>query len=453
MTVKVAFIPLSLDDSESRDAVKETTLKNIYAFAPALYEACWDDAAEGASSQRYQGHDHTEEGGGGPLIRGLCLSEHGGDDYLYQLDFTEAGQRLEISQQANSNRRVVRGGNYTYPVSPMLGGVLEGWFLYTGANSTFFVEMGFGADPIEVEGDTGETPRKVPFSVPLKPGEMNKLSMYVRCDEYDPENPPQFTLYAIYLSETRNSYGSRPPALQVPPSAGVGVVKAGHMTLAQELVEDQLFLDSDALLRPSAMLNATYEGIEDAPAPGASSQTIAGHDHDPLGWGGRALGRNVIYRAGCGGGTMFSSSIGSASSYQRVDDGGLRESDGEAMFEAPVSPGLTSSGSPPTTAPYLTAEIYLVTDPDATSGATVLLRMRNRTTGNYSAVTTLGPGIVKNGRFAIDKIPCQPGWNLMDLEISCSVDSTTIYVNQVVIYENTARGGGGRSASSGTYKP
>jgi len=71
-----------LDADESGDAETHT---RAYAFGNALFEGIFDKRAPGASSQRIQGHDHTDSTvsgyqGGRPLARHVCYNAYRADN-------------------------------------------------------------------------------------------------------------------------------------------------------------------------------------------------------------------------------------------------------------------------------------------------------------------------------------------------------------------------------------
>jgi len=199
------------------------------------------------------------------------------------------------------------------------------------------------------------------------------------------------------------------------------------------------------------MLNAINEATEGDKAPGATSQTVQGHDH--AGQGGVALARNVVALAGNGNSTLFTVAIATASTYEKADGTatGSRTDAGLAILEGYVSPGIDNQADAPSSTPYLSAYVYIYEDQSDTS--TVTLRITNESNGFVSAETVLGSGTVKKGWFLIDQIPCdEDAVNGFDLEIkSDKVGVTgdhTIRTLGIIISEVAGVGAVGQSSGS-----
>lgn len=445
---------LTLAAIAARSEVVQTAWQDLYKSCCALYETLWDAAPLGASSQIYQGHDHTPKYGGAPITRGLIWSEVSADTELYSLTFTEANQKLALTNGATAAYARTQGGLWRSFISPGLSrlGRLTGWICYEARNSSFVLKMANGGIEIELPQTTAELPQWIEVSAPMEPGTWQRFEPTVECGEYDSENPPILKIFAVQLEEEEAArVGVAGAPVRLPVSAASGVVPVGHMRLEQDLVADEEWLDSDMVLRAAAMLNSIYEGTEATAVMGASSQTVKGHDHGD--YGGRAVARNVVVAAGNGANILFRCPIASAASWIKGDGegAGTRTNAGITMFSGYVSPGLDSSGSPPSSAPYLTGWVYLYENQSALS--TVEVRIYNDNTGNTSAVTTIGAGTEKKGWFPVNFIPCEGDtWNDFDVEIKSDKVGVTgdhdIYLNAVVIAEEAQGGAVGVSSGS-----
>jgi hypothetical protein len=445
---------LTLAAVAARSEVVQTAWQDIYKSLCALYETLWDATPAGASSQVYQGHDHTPTFGGAPITRGLIWSEVSADTPLYTVTFDEANQTRSLTTGATANKTRSQGGVWRSFVSPGLSrlGSLTGWICYEAQNSSFVLKMATGGAEIELPETTAELPQWIEVRAPIEPGTWQRFDPTISCGNYDEEKGTSVKIYALQLEEEAAARVGVPGIpIRLPVAAASGVVPVGHMALEQDLVADEEWLDSDAILRGVAMLNALYEGTEALASIGASSQSVKGHDHGS--YGGRAVARNVVVSAGNGNNGLFTCPIPSASTWIIADGNGAgsRSDAGIPMFVGYVSPGLSSSGNPPTTAPYLTAWVYIYENQSDTS--TVDLRIYNSTTGTLSAVTTLGAGTVKRGWFPIDKVPCDgDAWNDFDLEVrSDKVGVTgdhTIRIHALIIAECAGLGAVGVSSGS-----
>lgn len=449
MGIQRGWKELSLALVEARDKIVEGWLQRLYRAAATLYEVLWDDAAPGAASQEYQGHDHTPNGGGSPIYRGVVWSENGGDLVLYQPSFGAANDEVPLTEDATATSSNLRQDASLMRVLESPGlvrgvGLLTGWICYEARNSTFTIQFGNG-EAIELPATPNELPQWVAISTPLKfPGSWSAHDPRVRCGEYDPENEPALKIYAIHLEEEQAALaGLGGASLPVPiPAAAGGNVPSGHMELEEDLVAAEEWMDTDSLLRPLSMLNAVFEGTESSAAPGRTTRAVKPHDHDPDGYGGRAVGRGLVCMAANGNRGLWTSTP-SVNTWTNAD-GGERDVD---MMVGYVSPGLTSSGSPPSAIPYLGAQVYLYIDGAAAS--IVDLRMQTTATPTYSETTTIGAGTEKKGWFRINKIPCEgDAWNGFDLEIRTDTGGQTIKVLACLIVEESGSGAQGSSAGS-----
>lgn len=445
---------LTLAAVAARSEVVQTAWQDLYKSCCALYETLWDAAPTGASSQVYQGHDHTPKFGGAPITRGLIWSEVSADTALYTVAFDAANQTRSMTTGATTNKARSRGGVWRSFVSPGLSrlGKLTGWICYEAQNSNFVLKLTANGEEIELAETTAEKPRWIEVSCPLEPETWQRFDPTILCGDYDAEKGAIVKIYAIQLEEEAGArFGLAGIPIRLPVAAADGVVPVGHMALEQDLVADEEWLDADVILRAVSILNAIYEGTEAMAAIGASSQTVKAHDHGD--YGGRAVARNVVVAAGNGNNGLFICPIADVAIWVAADGNGSgsRSDAGIAMFSGYVSPGLDSAGNPPSTAPYLTAWVYIYEDQSDLS--TVNLRIYNSNTGTLSAVTTVGAGTPKKGWFPIDFVPCDgDAWNDFVLEIrSDKVGVTgdhTIRTHALIIAECAGLGAVGVSSGS-----
>lgn len=435
-----------------RDQVTELWAQRAYRRANALYEALWDATPPGGSGRTYQGHDHTPQGGGGPINRG-CLWSACTLETLTELSFSAKNQSQEIPGSPNDSAMV--------HASPGLrtSALLTGWICYYARNSDRFrLELAPEGTiyDFDLEVGSGESAIWQKFVVPLAwAGEWKARNFYVRCGSYDSDNSPAVSIYAIQLDELVDTMGrGGVPETERPASTG-SIVLVSFPVLEDELVAADEWVDAFALRELYAFGNGLYEGTGEMRAPGASSQTCYGHDHDPSNHGGRIIARGGCYTASLGATTYLYRIAWNGISYSGyqawdLDDGADRRSAasvGMALFWC--SPGMTSSGSPPSSEPYLTARLFVQWNAGMAS-PTMRFRAKHISTGNYSAVTEIAATASYSDWVTVDYIPCE-GDDINELQWEVEMVGTMTTVNidlyAFVVYE--VPGEGARSAPGG----
>lgn len=435
-----------------RDEVTETWGERSYQAANAEYEATFDATAPGASSQTYQGHDHTPQGGGGPINRGCLWSACTVSAALVEMGFSAKNQAVEMVASGAALDTLM------LHASPGLRStaLLTGWICYYARNSDRFrVELDEFPTPydFDLEVSAGEKINWARFVLPVvAPGKWKLRNLFVRCGSYDSASAPALSIYALQIDELPDVLNNRGRVhLQQPASTGKTIYVAFD-SLEDDLVAVGEWLDSYSLKILYGFENGLYEGIEDRRAPGASSQTCRGHDHDSSNYGGRALARGGCYTATLQGTTQLYRLAYNGTSYSGYyawdyDDGTTRRSNnniGMALFW--VSPDLTSSGNPPTGPPYLTAKLYVEWNADPAT-PTFNFRAKHLASGNYSAVTTKSSTASFSGWITIDMIPCAgDAINEIQFEVEMTGTGNTVNIDLYAFEIYEVPGVGGRTA-------
>jgi len=232
------------------------------------------------------------------------------------------------------------------------------------------------------------------------------------------------------------------PEAESPARTG-DTIRSAFPALEETLFDADEFAHAYALRSLYEFGNALYEGIEEKRAPGASSQVCRGHDHDASNYGGRAIAHGGCYTATILDTTYLYRIAWVGASYSGyyawdLDDGVDRRSAasvGMAVFW--VGPGLSSSGSPPTNPPYLTAKLHVRWT--AASGVPSFnFRALHIASGNYSAVTSVSAAPSYDAWIEIDKIPCVGNAvNEIQLEVEMTGVSITVDIDLIAftIYE------------------
>ena len=435
----------------------------------ALEEALFDITV--GTSQVYKGHDHAA-GGGASICRGNVFSFDGGTTALYLFQPTAGGQRAVLNSASGSLDPTL--GNYR--ISPGLpkGSPAKAHLVYSAKNSGFKLELIEALTnlqtprAVELElpptyaGSEDEVAAVVFFDLPIVSGEMNSHAVFATNTEYNADNEPELKILRIGAAEVDGFTTQR--RFKDPRSVIVGTPSNQEIyrwwcDLNDELAATDEWGDSELWFRLFTKANAMFEAIGDSSASPTASQKVKGHDHAPstvTGYqGGRVLARNTQYSGGKGRTPMFTCDVTSAGTYVKADSGNTakfqRSGNGQPLFKMEVSEGLISSGNPPSSAPYLTARVFLRW---VDTLANVSARFYNSTTGDYSAVTTTSPTRTapdsNRADIEVDFIPCQGGTNSLDLEITsdrASGTDVTVEVEKVIIQE--VAGVGGETASSG----
>lgn len=397
---------LKLDSIAARTKVLQDTFLRAYRAANALYEALWDVAAPNTAAQVYQGHDHTPEGGGGPIHRGCVWSEmrFNTDDPLFLYPFTAANQTVGYLE--GSDRE---GSPLRYMTSPGIaaGRPMRGWICTwcSGASEFFLVTP----DGQEFALPSGSTERRLwtPFEIfTTDPRAVYDTTILrFRNRGYDAEDAPILRVWGIVISETDATVENVGTSISEP-SVGqsADLVTSAFSALDDALVGSYTWVDPILLHRLYSFVSGLFEGVHDWRAPGAASQICRGHDHAPSGYGGRAVARGRQYTAATGDNPLYTlTSL--AGSWREVDydDTNGRTAAGIGLIRYRPSAGLNASGGPPSARPYLTALIFVAV---ALSGsATVKFRFARTGSGNHSDEATFTASSY-SGWLVVDKIPC-----------------------------------------------
>lgn len=439
---------LRLDSIAIRANVLQDTFLRAYRAANALYEALWDATAPGGSSQVYQGHDHTPEGGGGPTHRGNLYSEmrFNVDDPLFLFPFTAENQTvgyLEGSDRAGSPIR--------YMTSPGIaaGRTLKGWVCTwcSGASEFFLVTP----DGREFPLPSGSTERRLWTSFEVFTTDPRAVYdttvLRFRCRGYDAEDAPILRVWGIVISETDATVENRGTRL-LEGSAGQAddLVGVAFETLDDALVGSYTWVDPILLHRLYKFVSALHEGVHDWRAPGSAAQVCRGHDHSST-YGGRLLARGKQYTAATGDNPLYAlTSL--AGSWREVDydDTNGRTAAGVGMIRYRPSPGMTSTGTPPSARPYLAALIFVTV---ALSGsATVKFRMARTGSGNHSDEATFTAASY-SGWLVVDKVPCADS-SVNDLTLQAHVSGGATGSIEVWYIQLTEEPGQGAKVDPGT---
>lgn len=437
-----------------RDAITEAWAQQSAQNANGQYEATWDAAAPGASAQTFAGHDHTPQGGGGPIHRGCLWSACTVSSDLIDLSFTSANQAIELVKSGEAID--------TMQIHPSPGlradALLTGWICYYARNSDRFV-LQMADSPtiydVELPVSDGEKYNWLRFEIPVAySGRWKARNLFIVCGSYDSSNAPVISLQALQIDELPNVIDRRGTGfVETPAAAGQTIIRS-FGTLDDALYAADEWLDSYTLRELYGSINGLCEGIEDARAPKASSQVCRGHDHDAGNYGGRAIARGGCYTASLQGATYLYRIAYNGTSYSGyrawdLDDGADRRSAasiGMALFW--VGPGLASSGNPPTTAPYLTARLYVEWDAGAEI-PTLNFRALNIGLSQYSAVTSVAATSSHSAWISVDKIPCDDdAINEIQFEVEMTGTTTVQNIDLIAFAVYEVPGVGARTNTS-----
>lgn len=425
----VATAPIQADEGEGR---------KLLANVNALDEALANRACPGSSAQTFFGHDHALEGGI-PLIRGMSFCADGGQEPI--IVFASAGSTSEWPQGAafglsNASPGLNPDGRQLYRVD----------IKYKAIQSDFKIRFNAG-DEVNVEQfDEGDAPRWVACfgSIPSDDWlteangiKVSAVTPFAKSNPLGHTNDVELQIYSIVMTETYEQsqyHGGGKIDLKSEPGSYT-VYSHPNEKLASELVGDD---DSqDALTRANTVMrvNALYEHTMDRKALGASVQTLEGHDHDPAGYGGRAVAMGCIYRCKnwrlatayylwtitCTVQNVWYYMDQAYAGRQRRTTAGSTPSGTvttHPMILATVSPGFTSTGNPPTTVPFLIGVVEL--RHVAVPTATIEIVWYNLTTGTSSPVTA-GSGTVSDETIVSTHVPCSGGvTNKFAIEVRCT---------------------------------
>ena len=421
-----------------REILREDAL-SILAFVNALYEGTFGAACPGSGSASYVGHDHTPNGGGAPISRGVLWSEGFGTTHLYSVSFSAPGQTKDVLAAAS----LAKPGLFAYLESPGLrvGSLLEGYALIEAKDSDVFSLL-IGDQSFDIPPASGEIALWVPFSIPVtgRSGRIDR-TFSIRCGSYDSSTPPSAKVWGIYLYEPDEAAAQN----GLPVTVGSSDIADAFDVLDNILASEEAFGDA-FLLR---VLHAALSGLSHAVTRGLSGSDCARHDHSSN--GGRAVARNAQYIASSGDlpiyALSYSGSDAAGPSWVSLGrDVSGRAAAGIGLLRPRMTPGLASSGSPPSSAPYATVFVYLA----GAAGDNVDLRVQELNGGAVSATTTIPAGSL-NGWHTIDKVPISGGsLDEYDLQVR-SVSGFDVETYQALCYE--VPGVGGRVLASGLSAP
>lgn len=455
MTISKSPVRLDSEEVERDDVILEGWIKDVQRNLNAMFEALFDRYAPGgvAADQAYSGHDHAV--GGGPICRGVAWSEDGGATYMFLYTPTVAKQKskLDLDHLEKS------GGLARYYGSPLFapGALLAGRIYYTATDSKFtltFVEVSGNALSTKSEEvsvileTTGETGQWVDFNIPLNPGVWNQLEVYAENETHDGTTDPVLTIYSICITEAPGVTRYKPSLLLSRlDGGGAQTANASDLTyaafeaMANEMANDEYWMDTDLLSRIQWCQNGLWEGILDSMAPGRDTQTCRGHDHED--YGGLAITRNKVcaislgsklsqpfaVQAGVGEGGNTAPSLVDPKWILADRDtvpGGLRSSANIPHMVGPVGPAIANTGT--ASPPYLDAMVYVMSNPSTS----IRVAIYNRNQAAFSAVAATSLGWIY-----IDQIPCAADtFNEFDIYVQSTADSVTLSISYCQISES-----------------
>lgn len=430
--------------------------KKLLGNLNALDEALADRTCPGASSQTFFGHDHGEEGGG-PIIRGCVWCADGGSDPIKVFDPTDASRQTLRLDLSGASPGLNPDGRQMYRVD----------IKYKAISAKWRVTFNGGPEVQLEEFEESEKPRWVSVfgAIPSRDWLVgtNAFELWSESNH----DAAEFHIYAIVIWETYENSQYHGGPIDIPRLAGsYDTYSYPNAVLDGILVEDGDSMDALTFADSVMRLNAIYEHTMDRPALGSSTQRIQGHDHYSSGYGGRSVPMSCIYSTRTydlsGSAELYTILCTTQNTWYYFDQtatarrttasstpGGTQTT--HPMFLAYVSQGFTSSGSPPSSQPYLVGLVYIR---HAVNPSEIFeVRLYNINTGAYSAAT-VGVGASEEGVF-IDKIPCVGGViNRFAIEIRCAtnnsieVDMLGCHLFEVGSYSGTNRTYDGSSGSA-----
>lgn len=425
MTVTQKYEPLAATAPDTAIQATGDVGERLPHALNALYEALRDSTAPGASAQLFMGHDHEYEGGW-PISKGGIFSVDTGDEPFISL----------ASGQGNTLGYM--------PVSPGFGErngevlVLFRYKVYGGDKW----RLSFGRDWVELESfDEADAPKWAVATGPSRALHGWQIAA-VGVQRDGATSGATCYLYGVHFFETANTLRQVGQDVETMGSSTNYAYWGSDQRLDDILFQSGDWLDANTLLWLEECINALREHTDNRKRPGSTTQYIKGHDHNPSSQGGRPVPRGMVFSAADWRDRLFSLTTGTAGTWHYIDEGagGSRRTDAgstvagtpttEPHFKGPVSPGFTSSGSPPASAPYLTGWVYLYV---ASGSPTFSVRIRELVSAAVSD-TTAG---ATSGWVFIDKIPCtEDQWNDFVLEITCTSDNNvTVQLKAVMIAE------------------
>lgn len=438
---------LKLDAFPSKEILERFVVRTMERLN-ALYESVTDQPAPGAGTQRVSGHDHSLDFGGSPIPRSCVLSVDTGD----------------AAQHTGSKTKNQTPDVYTVGPRYISPGIAQ---RDASTSTDIMVRVAVWGNPIVMWANgeyenritidvTGEnSPRWVNLTAPVLYDDVFQylnLTMNWGGPQGSVGNATTayWKIYAVNEAETWThsikDIGFRYVHSNVGALGTLLEYFGNDATLDSDLAASLETLDAYTLKILFWSLNALYTHTMDSYPPGGTSQRIRGHDHHTIadgGDGGRPIPRGCIYYAGSPGVAWQESTCTVLNqweytdldlAYRRLSTGTPNAATGAGatiMWEAYVSEGMNSTGNPPTSNPYLVAQVYtgLLNNAD--------LRIYNATTGTLSPVVNVTTASFPDGWVQINKVPCQGGtWNDFTLQIrSTSTVPTTYDIRQVALFE------------------
>lgn len=434
MPVEATFAELDSLIAYPRASITEQWAERLFQTLNALYEAIFDEAAPDASSQTYAGHNHGR-GSGAPIIRNSIMCMDAGYSTLFTLSVSGGSQGSQRLTPAYVSHGLATQGQTVYARCAIL---------YKATGDDFLVGTGpldtiYPLNRRTVNGSETNKPQWATFPVLLtRDGQWVHPTLYATAKD---GNTATLSVYAINLIET---YQDSQPILGLrkrPASLtnGNSTVIRFFYTLDSILAASSEWGDSGLFKRIYGYCNALYEAIFDESAydVAAADQGYSGHDHTSTpgdSQGGRGVGRGMAFSAGGTSNTpLWTSTTGSTGVWNYADTGNTyrRTSSSStpggtvttaSMFRAWVNEEITSSGNPPSSAPYMTGWILVGTD---NSSADLDVRLYNIDTGDHSATLAISPSSTTPTWYELNKIPCSGGsWNNFAVEVKSDTHSS-----------------------------
>lgn len=426
-------------------AIKSSTFLAIFNMLNALYEGLVDASCPDGGTQTYAGHDHADEGGAGIINNCQITIDQGANPIFEKTDFSLSGKAVV---------NALLGKYYVSPNLKTQGQTfVEIAICYASFGSTFLVSS-LGGTPKELQ-DTGDGGAAWSFFKAPIARDKDYVDLYldIQPDGDTTGDSIEFKIFCVQVVET---YESSQPKIGyrslIEARSDETFYRYFGEALATELVENYYPLTADTLKRTFSALNALAEVCLDKSCPGvaSSSQLAIGHDHTDQ-YLGRAIGHGKIYSAGTDNGRYklpFTSLYiwepiltvvnqwyyaDSSSTYRRTTSGSSPGGTPTTypMFTAPVTRGISSTGNPPSAAPYLDGWVFICAD---FPGSAIELKIYNQTTGTFSE--TINPTLAAWSYIRF--IPCSgDSWNDFDIQVRKipPAGGNTLHVCGLVIAE------------------
>jgi len=421
-------------DIRARRPITAANLEQLLKNAVSLYEALADTTAPSANpAQEYVGHDHGFSGGA-PITHGCIACVEGIDAVIFS--------HTPAATPSAAKERLTR-----FPVNPGIwiqsGSEFEVWVRCLSVNGPFRISVE-GGPPLIIDA-TAEASGPRWHRLTGRAGRLfNHTEGFVFSVEMlgSVNDSPRFDLYGITAAETPNASTRHVTGVRLPPPTTGTEVWSYFGELDPELGGSDEWVDAELLILLESAIAALHEHTTDTATPGASSQYIKGHDHSTN--GGRPVCMGLCFSTGADASLSLTAPFAQVCTTQNtwyfIDQGAATQrSAGTAGSSVttgtwwfPVSPGITSTGNPPTTAPSLYGEIQ--TTFTGAASPTVEARLHNVATGDYSETITLTGG---GSTDSFSRIPCSGGvWNELTLEVRCTSHAAiTVDLDWMAIYE------------------